>query len=40
MVLLHQVPVAHLGHDGGLTPHVPAAGARVTAAGLYYDREP
>lgn len=37
LVLLHQVPVAHLGHDGRLTPHVPAAGARVTSTGLRYD---
>ncbi|HYH35739.1 MAG TPA: DUF488 domain-containing protein [Nocardioides sp.] len=35
--LLHEVPVAHLGHDGRLTRHVPAAGARVTADGLRYD---
>jgi uncharacterized protein (DUF488 family) len=40
LVLLQGMPVAHLGHDGGLTSHVPAAGARVTAAGLCYDREP
>lgn len=37
-VLLHDVPVLHLGHDGRLTPHLPAAGARVTARGLVYDR--
>jgi uncharacterized protein (DUF488 family) len=37
-VLLHRVDVQHLGHDGRLTPHPPAAGARVTAAGLVYDR--
>jgi uncharacterized protein (DUF488 family) len=39
-VLSHAVPVNHLGHDGGLTAHIPAAGARVTTDGLYYDREP
>jgi uncharacterized protein (DUF488 family) len=38
VVALHQVPVAHLGHDGRLTAHVPATGARVTPAGLRYDR--
>jgi uncharacterized protein (DUF488 family) len=38
-VLLHGVPVHHLGHDGRLTPHVPAAGARVAPDGLRYDRE-
>ncbi|WP_246159339.1 DUF488 domain-containing protein [Nocardioides antri] len=38
LVLLHRVAVAHLGHDGSLTTHVPAAGARVTTDGLYYDR--
>jgi uncharacterized protein (DUF488 family) len=38
-VLLHDVPVAHLGHDGGLTTHTPASGARVTPNGLCYDRE-
>jgi uncharacterized protein (DUF488 family) len=38
LVLLHDVPVAHLGHDGRLTEHVPSAGARVTADGLVYDR--
>jgi uncharacterized protein (DUF488 family) len=36
-VLLHDVPVRHLGHDGRLTVHVPAEGARVTPAGLRYD---
>ena len=36
-VLLHRVPVQHLGHDGGRTEHVPAAGARVAPDGLRYD---
>jgi uncharacterized protein (DUF488 family) len=37
-VLLHRVPVQHLGHDGNRTEHVPAAGARVTPDGLLrYD---
>ena len=36
-VLLHGLSVSHLGHDGRLTDHVPAAGARVTAEGLRYD---
>lgn len=40
LVLMHDVPVAHLGHDGRLTAHVPAEGARVTPAGLRYDRRP
>jgi uncharacterized protein (DUF488 family) len=39
-VLLHGVDVHHLGHDGRLTEHVPAAGARVTAEGLRYDVAP
>lgn len=37
-VLLHGVPVEHLGHDGRCTAHPPAAGARVTSQGLVYDR--
>jgi uncharacterized protein (DUF488 family) len=37
MVLLHETPVQHLGHDGKLTTHIPSAGARVCAAGLRYD---
>lgn len=37
-VLLHDVPVLHLAHSGKLTPHPPAAGARVTDEGLVYDR--
>ncbi len=36
-VLLHDVSVQHLGHDGRRTEHVPAAGARVTPDGLRYD---
>jgi uncharacterized protein (DUF488 family) len=36
-VLLHDVPVLHLMHDGRLAPHRPTAGARVTPAGLVYD---
>ena len=37
-VLLHGRPVQHLAHDGRLSPHVAAAGARVTAEGLVHDR--
>jgi uncharacterized protein (DUF488 family) len=37
LVLLHQVPVHHLWHDGHRTEHVPAAGARITPEGLRYD---
>ena len=41
MVLLEAVPVRHLGHDGQLTDHVPAAGARISSDGLRYDlRDP
>ncbi|QGQ18808.1 DUF488 family protein [Cellulomonas sp. JZ18] len=36
-VLLHDVEVLHLAHDGRLAPHRPAAGARVTDEGLVYD---
>jgi uncharacterized protein (DUF488 family) len=39
-VLIHGVYVQHLGHDGRLTDHVPAAGARPTESGLVYDRLP
>ncbi len=39
LVLVHDTPVRHLGHDGRFTPHVPAAGARVTATGLRYDAD-
>jgi uncharacterized protein (DUF488 family) len=38
-VLLHDLAVLHLGHDGKLTTHVPAAGARVAPDGLRYDAE-
>lgn len=38
-VLLHGVEVRHLGHDGRLSPHRPAEGARTTPAGLVYDRD-
>ena len=37
-VLVRAVPVLHLSHDGRLAPHRPAAGARLTADGLVYDR--
>lgn len=36
-VLLHDLPVLHLGHDGRLAPHRPSEGARVTDDGLVYD---
>lgn len=36
-VLLHEVPVLHLMHDGRLSPHRPTEGARVTPDGLVYD---
>ncbi len=39
-VLLHGVDVQHLGHDGRLRPHPPAAGARATPDGLVYDAAP
>lgn len=39
-VLLHDVPVLHLGHDGRLAPHRPSGGARVTERGLVYDAAP
>lgn len=38
VVLLHDVRVLHLGHDGRLSAHRPSAGARPTARGLVYDR--
>jgi uncharacterized protein (DUF488 family) len=37
-VLVHDVAVHHLAHDGRLSPHLPAAGARVVAGQLRYDR--
>jgi uncharacterized protein (DUF488 family) len=37
VLLLHDRPVEHLGHDGRLTPHRPSEGARVTGDGLRYD---
>jgi uncharacterized protein (DUF488 family) len=37
VVLLHGTPVLHLAHDGRLTPHPPAPGARVAPDGLWYD---
>lgn len=36
VVLLRGLPVAHLGHDGRRTEHVPSAGARVGPDGLAY----
>ena len=37
-VLLHDVPVKHLMHDGSLRPHIPTAGVRTTTQGtLRYD---
>ena len=38
VLLLHAQPVEHLGHDGRRTEHAPAAGARISADGLRYDR--
>jgi uncharacterized protein (DUF488 family) len=35
--LLHGVAVRHLGHDGRLTEHRPAEGARVVSGQLVYD---
>jgi uncharacterized protein (DUF488 family) len=37
-VLLHDVAVEHLGHEGRRTSHPPSSGARVTPDGLVYDR--
>ena len=37
VVLLHDVPVEHLMHDGRRQPHRPTAGARVTPDGIVYD---
>ncbi len=43
MVLLHDMEVAHLFHDGRISPHPPSAAARVVATadarGLVYDVE-
>ena len=39
VMLLHERPVAHLGHDGKLTAHRPSEGARVTGDGLRYDAD-
>lgn len=39
-VLLHEIDVQHLGHDGRLTRHPPAEGARVAGDGLRYDLAP
>ena len=36
-LLLRDVEVAHLGHDGRTTPHEPSAGARVVDGLLRYD---
>jgi uncharacterized protein (DUF488 family) len=36
-LLLHDVPVEHLGSDGRLTPHRPSEGARVVQGDLRYD---
>jgi uncharacterized protein (DUF488 family) len=36
-MLLHDVPVRHLMHDGRTPPHVPTDGVRVTPDGLVYD---
>ncbi len=36
-VLLHGLPVEHLGHDGRRSAHLPSAGARVVGEQLFYD---
>lgn len=38
-VLLHGITVQHLMHDGTRTEHTPAAGARVAAGKLFYDKD-
>lgn len=37
VVLVREIPVLHLAHDGRLSEHPPAAGARVVDGGLLYD---
>jgi uncharacterized protein (DUF488 family) len=37
LVLVHDVPVRHLLHDGRLAPHEPSVGARVVDGLLRYD---
>lgn len=37
LVLLRDVPVTHLGHDGKETPHRPTDGVRVDGSRLVYD---
>ena len=37
VLLLHDRPVSHLGHDGRLTEHVPPPAARIVAGQLRYD---
>jgi len=37
LVLLRDVEVVHLMHDGRLTPHVPTEGVRVADGALVYD---
>jgi uncharacterized protein (DUF488 family) len=37
VLLLHDRPVSHLGHDGRLTEHVPPPSATVVAGQLRYD---
>lgn len=39
VVLLHDTPVEHLGHDGRRTEHRPSEGARIDGPALFYDRE-
>lgn len=40
LVLLCDVPVRHLRHDGRLSSHSPSEGARVAEDGLRYDAAP
>ncbi|CAA9219346.1 MAG: hypothetical protein AVDCRST_MAG50-565 [uncultured Acidimicrobiales bacterium] len=37
LVLVRQVEVVHLMHDGRLTPHAPTEGVRVDDGALFYD---